>query len=265
MQKRDAIKLGDLDYGDYRRGLEELIAHCRVVKLSTSEVLIHHALNEALPALTYAETSMKMGELQRCVEAELQSRFFFFIPPHRAEYLVLADTPPGLYIAPEVYIGPEIVRFDSILEKFGGALADIEDAGHCYATGSFTACVYHLMRACEYGLVSLAENLGAEAGISSWEKLLKKIGDKIAANDATHPEGWTEDRVFYAEAATLMLNVKNSWRNSVSHVRRTYDEARARRIFNSVEALMQHLATRLAEKPIPPASVLGDPNAEPIK
>lgn len=258
LNKTGQDRLDEGDYQYYRKHLEELVSHCKAVKLTTSETLIRDSLARTTSTFRYLDASQKMGELQRCVEAELKSKFFFFIPPERARYLILLAEDE-----PSPHIGEEMQRFTPLIQKFRSIVPDLEDAGNCYATGSFTACVYHLMRVCEYGLASLAANLGTDPGVSSWEKLLRKMSNKIAENDATHPEGWEDDRSFYSETATLMINVKNSWRNSVSHIRKHYDEPRARRVFNSVEALMQHLSSRLSEVPLPAASTLADPESAP--
>lgn len=262
MQKNSGSleRLSGEDHKDYCKALGDLISHCKVVALPVSETLIVDALNDAKPETSsYYSAGVKMGELQRCVDAEIRSRLFFLIPYERSRYLIFiteeGDTNPP-------HVGREIKRFAPVIGKFGAIIPDLEDAGQCFATGSFTACVYHLMRVCEYGLVSLAIALGADPGVSSWEKLLRKIEIKISEYDKNHPLGWEQDRSFYAEAATLMINVKNSWRNSVSHIRRSYDEPRAQRIFNSTEALMQHLASRLSESPLPPTSLLLDPESE---
>lgn len=262
MQKNSGSpdQLSEDDHKGYRKALGELISHCQIVVLPVSETLIADALNDAKPETSYLAVGTKMGELQRCVDAEIRSRLFFLIPYERSRYLIFVTDDEGDGIPP--HVGQEIRRFAPVLDKFGSIVLDLEDAGQCFATGSFTACVYHLMRVSEYGLVSLAVNLGADPGVSSWEKLLRKIDIKISEFDKTHPEGWEQDRTFYSEAAALMINVKNSWRNSVSHIRRSYDEQRARRIFNSVEALMQHLASRLSESPLPPTSQLLEPDLE---
>jgi hypothetical protein len=252
------------DFSDYNEALESLQRLCATVGLSVSEILVRNALKETLPTLSYKDGAAKMGELQRCVQAELESKYFFYISAERAKYLVLYDVDKKSDEAgPELSeVGTEILRFLPCIKTFPSTVFDLEEAGNCFATGVFTACVFHLMRMCEYGLVSLARSIGADPSISSWEAILRKIASKIQEMDKTHPVGWENDKAFYSESAALMLNVKNSWRNSVSHIRRNYDEPRARRIFNSVEALMIHLAGRLKETEMPAESPLATPDEE---
>ena len=256
-------QLSDEHLGTYSGNLKELKVICGQLSLFVSGRLFLNTLEtlEDRPRPTYDEVADRIAHLHECLDAELNSQFFFFVPPHRAEYMSVFDDNATKGELTEV--GKEIARFLDVIRIFPGIIFDLEEAGNCFATGSFTACVFHLMRICELGLVSLATDLGIDAGISSWEGILKQIHIKIGELDQNHPEGWKDKRVFYSESAALMLGVKNAWRNSVSHIRRTYDEPRARRIFNSVEALMAHLSTRLTEKEIPTSSVLSEPDIPP--
>jgi hypothetical protein len=200
--------------------------------------------------------------LHEAFEAELESQCFFFVPAHRVKFMAIFDDNASKETLTD--LGEELIHFASAIRAFPEIIFDLEEAGNCFGVGCFTACVFHLMRICELGLVSLGKDLGVDAGISSWEKLLSRIDTKIRDLDSSHTGGWKESKEFYSEAAALMLHVKNAWRNSVSHIRRSYDEHRSRRIFNAVEALMAHLATRLSEEGAPaPPSVLSDPDAIP--
>ena len=151
------------------------------------------------------------------------------------------------------------VSLEPVIERFPACIYDIEEAGNCFATGCFTATVFHLMRVCELGLTSLANAVNVDPGISSWEKLLRKIREVLDAGSSSHPEGWKENEAFYSEAVSLMYNVKNAWRNSVAHGQKVYDEHRARRIFNAVEGLMAHLSSRLGEVEAPSVIVTAEP------
>lgn len=177
------------------------------------------------------------------------------MPSNRAEYTATSR-------GDEIERGRELKRFDPVLVKFPSAKFDIEQTGNAFAFGLFTASVYHLMRVCEYGLVSLARVLGINPGNSSWESILRKIKHTLDANSSTKPVHWKADEQFYSEAAAQMNNVRNAWRNPVSHIPRIYGESEARRVFNGVEGLMLHLSTRLSETDMPSIRVLADPEAE---
>jgi hypothetical protein len=248
-------------YKSLKTNLGQILVHCKKVGLTVSASLIRTYLNDTLaPEESDQPTShfaRRVGEFHRCIQAELRSQLFFYVPTRRAKYAVQ-------FIKDKIKPGTEIRRFGPILRSFPSIDFDLFEAGNCFAAGLFTASVYHLMRVCEYGLVSLAAAIGVDAATASWDGVLRDVRRQISLRESTKPEGWKEDRQFFAEAAATMTNAKDAWRNSVSHIRRTYDEPRARMMFNSIEALMLHLSSRLSEVEMPKATSLSDPDAEAI-
>jgi hypothetical protein len=189
MSGNDELILTEENRQRYSDALTQLIEACDLLGLPVSIRLIRNALNEAQPGNYIIRPASKMGELHRCVEAELQSSLYFLVPPNRAPYMAVFEDSDRTQISA---VGEELKRFTPVIKAFPSTIYDLEEAGSCYAFGVFTACVFHLMRVCEYGLVSLAESLGEDPGISSWEKLLRKIRDKISDAQATKPTNWKE-------------------------------------------------------------------------
>lgn len=235
--------------------LEDIQTEAKETGLQVLQSLAATCLADASRRMTYHDASTRMAELSRCLHAELKSKVFFYVPSHRAEYIALRNE-DNTYD-----MGAELKRFAPVLEKFPSITHDLTEAGNCFAFELFTACVYHLMRVCECGLVSVAKSLGVEPESASWDSILRKIQRTLQVNSSTKPQGWKAQEQFYSEAANHMTTVKNSWRNAVAHIPRVYDEPSARRIFNSVEALMMHLATRLSEAPLSVKTALDDPEA----
>ncbi len=256
-----AALLRDEHTAAYLRDLKMLVKYCKDVGLDVSRKLISNAIEELTPekvvTLCERDVATQMREFDRCIRAELGSQLFFYVPANRARYMVL-------YLEDDVKVGEEIARFGPVLERFPRAYDDVCEAGLCFGAGAFTAAVFHLMRVCEFGLVSLAVAVGVDPAQSNWNKLLKDIDDELKKNSANKPPQFKEDEEFYSAASALMRNVKNAWRNPAAHIRRRFDEPRARLMFHTVEALMVHLVTRLSEQPMPAESGLRDPDAEPI-
>jgi len=261
MSRSHTVPLSGEDYEEYGKVLTHLKANSAKVSLLVFDKLLEGAIDSMTPAVRYCDVALKMGELQRCFLAELDNKLLFLIAPERAKYMVTFETDHSPSPGRVIHVGDELLRFEPVYDAFPSIVYDLENAGNCFAIGCFTACVYHLMRVCELGLVSLAQALDIEAGIASWEKLLRRIREVIEEKDANHPPEWEKDRQFYSEVAVLMLNIKNAWRNPASHIRQAYDEPRARRIFNGVESLMGHLGSRLSEKPLPASSGLVNPES----
>lgn len=132
---------------------------------------------------------------------------------------------------------------------FPSAVYDIVEAGKCLTFSRSTACVMHLMRVLEVGLVALATQLGVDASGDNWNTILNRIEGEIRSRTKeSHGEEWkTKEEPFYAEVATHFRFLKNGWRNHAMHARAKYTEEEADEIYLSVRALMRHLSERLSE------------------
>jgi hypothetical protein len=134
--------------------------------------------------------------------------------------------------------------------KFPKADYDVREAGNCYATGRYTACVFHLMRVAEHGLRGLARNLKVPFPrtfeLKEWAELIGDI-EKQVQKIIQKPKSSrrTKDLQFYNEAAAQLRYFKDGWRNHVMHTRANYGEYQATIIMTHVREFMQHLATRM--------------------
>lgn len=149
------------------------------------------------------------------------------------------------------YLEPQESLFGlEVDQKFPSASEEIEEAGKCLALRRATACVMHLMRVLELGLNSLAHDFNVPFAHTNWHNIVEQIERKIKdMSSATHGPDWKDKQQFFSEVATEFRHFKSAWRNHAMHVRQTYTEERAERIFQSVKSFMQHLATRLKEAP----------------
>lgn len=169
----------------------------------------------------WADYAADVRYLQKRVDEELSKVTFGFIP---------ADRVP--------YYGNENLLNPKARERFPLAAREVFEAGICYANGCDTACVFHLMRAAEYGLRALAKKLrisfktkkGASVPIDlqEWGTIIEKIESTIDAMKSL-PKGRrkSDDLKFYSEVAKEFRYLKDAWRNHVMHTRTFYDEHQA--------------------------------------
>ncbi|MBV9111878.1 MAG: hypothetical protein JOY67_03560 [Hyphomicrobiales bacterium] len=132
-----------------------------------------------------------------------------------------------------------------VFSAFPSANEDIAESGACLSMGRATACVMHLMRVCEAGLVALATALGVTRQ-NDWGSYLREIDKQLMAN-ARGASTKRPDELFYAEAASSFDHVRRSWRNPTLHIERSYSVERAEEIFQAVRSFMRHLATLIHE------------------
>lgn len=168
-----------------------------------------------------------------------------FTDLRKRKFLRLEDTAEFAYEKAELF-GPEVA------EHFRKAAYDIQKAGSCYATGCYTACVFHLMRVLEHGLRALAKRLKVPFPktfeLKTWDRLIGDIEkeiQKVVLKPKTPQR--SKDLEFYNSAAAQFRYFKDGWRNHVMHTRSVYDEHQAMSVMIHVREFMQHLATRLRD------------------
>lgn len=152
-------------------------------------------------------------------------------------FLTMSADDVKFYTQPEPLFGPEVdTAFPSTAE-------DIAESGKCFALARYTAAVFHLMRVLEVGLGALSATVGASPGNPNWEIILNAITSKInQMGPTTDGPDWKERQQALSETVAQFRIFKHAWRNYVTHTRVTYDEARARSIYESVREFMQHLS-----------------------
>jgi hypothetical protein len=176
--------LSDEHYSQYEQHLKDLSSSCQQIGLVTVGKLISASLKSLRRSVSYQQACTRMGQLREYIETDIESRVFRYVPPERADYLVHYEADQfGKKTVP--VFGSELARFSKTLESFQSGSFDLEEAGNCFAAGRFTACVHHLSRLVEFGLVSLASYAGVEPN-----RLLKLLlGDAFA----THLQPLDED------------------------------------------------------------------------
>jgi hypothetical protein len=235
--------------------LPNLATHCESLDLKTTYALIVNFLSgyevfasnptpsgfiiqrgvgvPVLSAPTRQEAAIQIKCIKSAFEAELQSKLFAFILPHRAGYFS------------DEQFGTEISAILGHMGAFANAQTDLVEAGNCFAAGRFTAAVYHLMRTAEYGLVSVAAALGvSEDKRTSWAKLIQGIESELKrmVSSATKPSDWREQEKKYSDLCSWFTAIQKGWRNPVSHIPRIYSEFTAKGMFSVINTLFVHLS-----------------------
>jgi len=214
-------KLDKDEIKDLHNGLIRMFDMCQALDMRISADLISDRVSTA----NYPQTSGEYNVLIDALKAELKSKLFLHVPKDQAEY----------------YESDKLVSAD-LLAKFPNAAADIKEAGSCYATGRYTACVYHLMRALEFGLKALATAVGVMPGKldqAQWGEIITTIGNAIQSM-AKGKRGDPQVQ-FWAESAASFFAFKEAWRNATMHVRSTYDEPHAKAIMDAVIRFTERL------------------------
>lgn len=187
---------------------------------------------------TLSALKHQLDELMNEIARTLGDAKFMMIPSYDAAYY---DNP--------VLFGP------AVADRFPNANQEITEAGSCYATGHYTACVFHLMRAVEHGAramvkaLRVSSALNTKVELSTWNELITALegGLKSAAAGRRKSLAKSQSSEFYNHAIGQFRNFKDAWRNNVSHTRKTYQQGETKDILDNTRQFMQHLATKLKE------------------
>lgn len=178
---------------------------------------------------SFQELYTRVMALRETMEDELRGRKLVLVPGLKAEYCDKED----LFGA-------------KVCSAFPSAVRDIKEAGNCYAVDLDTACVFHLMRVLEKGLMVFAAALGV--AYTPEPMILEKIEAALNLMETVPlKDHKLADPQFFTEATKDFGYLKNAWRNYAVHSPVDYDQQEALKIMNYVRDFMQHLSLRLSE------------------
>lgn len=225
---RTGQELTDKDKSLYLSSLIDALKFCNQIGLKLSSIYLQRYIDRFDKEPSHESLSEEIQVVIGRVQDELGAALFLHIPSERAKYF--DDTP----------------QFGELVaNKFPKIIADIQDAGRCFAAGLYTASVFHLMRVMEHSTQYLGKRLNISlVHEKNWHNILEEV-DKAIKNLPIKTSRHKVIRNKYAEASAHLRMVKDAWRNDVMHPKETYTEDESERVFRNVEDFMVHLATKL--------------------
>lgn len=220
------------------KAFDEMKGYCQGMGLLLSVMSIEEA--EAYIAgnrhdLSATRIGSFIETIQGRIFDELHISHFFTIPKEKLAF----------YESPKEQFGQEVI------DRFPGAIYDIEEAGKCLALSRGTACVFHLNRTMELGLRALGHSLNNPSldpkTNPTWESILRKCDEELRKPLSQRSLEWQKDDQFFVNATANIRAVKDAWRNPTMHVKKKYTDEEATDIFIASRAFMRHLATKLKE------------------
>jgi hypothetical protein len=208
--------------------LKEMRTECENLDFAHTASLISFAESEVQRKgndYTYADILKELDTLSFSFTTELRKELVFRIADERIKYFEKDDL-----------FGSEANA------AFPSCVAEITNAGNCYALEQNEASVFHLMKVLERGLGVLAKKFGVDFSHTNWHNIIEEIEKNIRKMDSSFGTNWKGQQKFCAQAATHFMFLKDAWRNHVMHDHAVpYDEGRAFSIFSHVREFMQAL------------------------
>jgi hypothetical protein len=234
---------GETEYGMVSHLAEKahgLLSGLKGVSPSVLELIQDLGQHYSEIASGISETQI-LGDLETIrgmIRSELSGRRFLYIPKSQDDFL-----------HKERLFGNEVYRM------FPDARSDLKSAGTAYAMELYSACVFQLMRVSEHGLRALARRLRITLSSkgqflplnhADWNLVITGIRNEIT-RVRTLPHGPKRQRQLemYSDAADHCDYMKDIWRNTASHARKSYIKSEALATMDRVKAFMQFLSVGL--------------------
>jgi len=184
---------------------------------------------------------------------ELHKEIQRALSPGQNKFMMIPTNDVKYYEQTELFGNLVYINFESTRD-------DVLEAGNCFATGRYTACVFHCMRVLEKGLHALTYDLrnkfNANVNLSktveetNWGTIIDQIQIALSKPEriaVMNPKPTPSDMNFYSKATREFDGFNDAWRKDVSHSRRSYDENEAKAVMEHVKAFMQQISNRLHE------------------
>jgi len=140
----------------------------------------------------------------------------------------------------------------SISKRFAETISDVEDAARCFVFEQYTACIFHLMRVVEHGVMRLGALLDSQDPKPSWGAILKRVEKYALYTEFKDlPVSLQPHKEFLRQVLPRMQAIQHAWRNKVDHVgsrlipTEATDAKTASEIMTATEAFMRALAKEL--------------------
>jgi hypothetical protein len=223
---------------------------------STRQLERMYALLQNKPLIAHAEISAMIAELRIRIDEDLQDRVFFCVTnPIKVQRFFkrsdgLGNTPPG-YL---VWRNLDEVFDPAILQRFPGIGDDVVEVCQCFVHDCHTACVFHLMRVVEFGILKVAKLADIQDPKASWGAILDKLEKYAFKTKFAELPSKIQPHIGLIKNLLPKLHaIQHSWRNKITHVENkliptdAVDEDVALEIMNAVQAFMRMLAKELPQ------------------
>lgn len=209
----------------------------------------------SLNPTTFSQFCQEIRVLSCRIDDELEELVFGFISKEK-----------GKFFDNEECFGKEV------FVAFPNAREEIKEACNCFAMNLNTACVFHLMRASEiaikemyilmakrktliYGKDKTGKMLSKPIELCDWKTLITGLNLALDKLEKGKSRSLAKHKAhsFYSEAILLFKNLKDGWRNTISHgheinhekERKLFKEGETEDIIRDTKRFMQRIAMKI--------------------
>lgn len=168
-------------------------------------------------ACAVSEFKGMLLEFRTRILEDCQSKVFFSITDSRIidEFFESAPNDPEHLVQKSA----DKIFDPSTVARFPGIIQDTEEAARCFVCGRHSACVFHLMRVVEVGVLRVALVAGITDQKPSWGAILQKVEKLVFRTEYKDLPSVVQPNIaFLKDVLPRLQAVQHAWRNKVTHV-----------------------------------------------
>jgi hypothetical protein len=134
---------------------------------------------------------------------------------------------------------------------FPSAQAEIAEGGRCFGLGRHTGCVFHMVRAAEYGLSALAHATDARRAVENtaadWIDVIAQIEIRVAAIETWREEPKKLAALAFFQNALRDVRFMHAAAHKLAHSKSFFDAPQAATICQTTREFITRLSARVSE------------------
>lgn len=233
--------------------LRHILEACE--KLNMASALKQIRSMSAAGMMTSEQFSAMVIELRRRINEDLENVAFFCVTDPAVTIEFFKSVPSEEFTAMNVLEWKTVGELfgSEVTSRFTSALDDMEQAGKCFVLARYTACVFHLMRVVEIGVIKVAKLSGCQDPKPSWGSILTWVEKLVLRTKRQDLDSAVQPHIdLLGQLLPEMQAIQRAWRNKVSHVEdklipidARIDGETANEVLVAVRVFMRRLAKTL--------------------
>jgi hypothetical protein len=107
--------------------------------------------------------------------------------------------------------------WEKIIERFGGAMRDVEEMNKCFVLCRYTAAIFHALQVAELSAIELGDYIGVTDPKKGWGPTERKLRELVKAGHTALPPALSGKFEFLEQMHREIDSMTLAWRHKVDH------------------------------------------------
>ena len=186
---------------------KELLTCCKDADLRLSVISLERVINfcsgeglRVLPHLVKENLYDNIKKAIMTVEDELSLRTYFSLEPKEADYF-----------------NKPWAGWETVIDKYGDTMRDIEEMSKCFGLCRYTASMFHALHVAEWGAIKLGDYISVTDPKKGWGATKKRLSELVKGGHPNLPANLTSKWDFIEQMNREIETLSLAWRHKVDH------------------------------------------------